>query len=94
MEAMASGCTVVASNVGGNPELVKHGETGLLFEKADRAGLAECLRRLIEDDAQRQRLAGAASQLVRENFSLSRSVQRMEEIYDSFITERAPRTNQ
>ena len=60
MEAMACGCAVVASRVGGNPELVKDGETGLLFEKADVAGLAARLRLLIEDEALRRRLAGAA----------------------------------
>ena len=44
MEAMACGCCVAASRVGGNPELVAHGETGMLFEPRDAAGLAEVLR--------------------------------------------------
>src|SRR5207244_161276 len=43
MEAMASGCCVVASRVGGNPELVVEGETGLLFRAADSADLARSL---------------------------------------------------
>ena len=47
MEAMACGCSVAASRVGGNPELVAHGETGMLFEPRDTAGLAEILRLLV-----------------------------------------------
>ena len=48
MEAMACGCCVAASRVGGNPELVAHGETGMLFEPRDAAGLAGVLRLLMQ----------------------------------------------
>jgi glycosyltransferase involved in cell wall biosynthesis len=85
MEAMACGCAVVASNVGGNPELVVDGETGLLFEKADVAGLAARLRLLIEDEALRRRLADAAARVIRETMSLASATRRMEEIYESFL---------
>ena len=57
MEAMACGCCVAASRVGGNPELVAQGETGMLFEPRDAAGLAEVLRLLISDSALRAKLA-------------------------------------
>jgi glycosyltransferase involved in cell wall biosynthesis len=85
MEAMACGCAVVASKVGGNPELVLDGETGLLFEKADAAGLAARLRLLIEDEGLRRRLACAGAWMIREKFSLASSTRRMEQIYESFL---------
>ena len=49
LEAMASGRAVVASRIGGIPELVEDGATGLLFEPGDCAGLVERLRRLWDD---------------------------------------------
>ncbi|MBV8820942.1 MAG: glycosyltransferase, partial [Acidobacteriaceae bacterium] len=57
MEAMACGCCAAASNVGGNPELVREGETGLLFEAGDAHGLAAALRRLIENAGLRAQFA-------------------------------------
>ena len=52
MEAMAYGCCTVATNAGGTPEMIRAGETGLLFDPGDNAGLALQLRRLIEDRQQ------------------------------------------
>ncbi len=85
MEAMASGCAVVASRVGGNPELVLDGETGLLFEVGNAAGLASRLERLIEDRTLRARLAGAGYLRIRAEFPLDASIRRLEAIYDEFL---------
>jgi glycosyltransferase involved in cell wall biosynthesis len=85
MEAMACGCCSVASNVGGNPELVRPGETGLLFEPRDVAGLSEVLRTLVTDEALRRRLAVAGQRMVRERFSVQVSAQRMGEIFSKLI---------
>lgn len=84
MEAMACGCCVAASDVGGNPELVKHGETGMLFHNAEE--LASQLRILIPDAAMRKGLADRAECKIRMEFSLKRSAQRMGEIYAGFCT--------
>jgi glycosyltransferase involved in cell wall biosynthesis len=81
MEAMASGCCAVASQTGGNPELVEHGRTGLLFRPGDAGELAACLRLLIENDALRNQYAAAGADFMHENFSLQASAQRMGEIY-------------
>lgn len=86
MEAMASGCTVVASRVGGNPELVLDNETGLLFEPGNPADLAAKLDRLLEDAPLRQRLAEAGHQRTKEQFQLDVSVRRLEQIYDEFLS--------
>ena len=85
MEAMACGCPVVASNVGGNPELVRNGETGLLFEAGDASGLATALQTLIENQPLRKRLASAGSEFIREHFSIRVSAERMGEIYGELI---------
>jgi glycosyltransferase involved in cell wall biosynthesis len=51
LEAIASGLPVIASRVGGIPEYVEDGRTGLFFEAGDFHGLARCVRRLLDDSA-------------------------------------------
>jgi glycosyltransferase involved in cell wall biosynthesis len=82
MEAMACGCAVVASSVGGNPELVSDGATGLLYPAGDAAALADRLERLVVDDELRSRVGAAAATRLRQNFSLDASVRTMEAIYE------------
>jgi glycosyltransferase involved in cell wall biosynthesis len=88
MEAMACGCCAVASNVGGNPEQIRNGETGRLFEPRDATGLSEILRTLVQDEPLRRRLAAAGQRTVRERFSIQSSVERMSEIYSKLINSR------
>ena len=85
MEAMACGCCVAASRVGGNPELVAHGETGMLFEPRDAAGLAEVLRLLVRDPVRRGELASNAARLIHSRFSLAAAARRMGEIYTALL---------
>jgi glycosyltransferase involved in cell wall biosynthesis len=92
MEAMACGCAVVASNVGGNPELVTDGETGLLFERASIDDLAAKLRLLMEQPSLRERLANAASRRMREEFSMAASADGMSTIYHEFLSRTQPPT--
>jgi glycosyltransferase involved in cell wall biosynthesis len=89
MEAMACGCCVVASRVGGNPELVTHRQTGLLFDPRDSAGLASALDLLMDQPALRSELASRGTRLIREKFRLETSARRMERIYSSLLA-RAP----
>jgi len=81
MEAMACGCAVAASRVGGNVELVKEGRTGMLFEAGAADDLAAVLRVLIEGESLRQELARAAARFIAQNFSVSAAAGRMGEIY-------------
>jgi glycosyltransferase involved in cell wall biosynthesis len=87
MEAMACGCCAVASRTGGNPELVKDGRTGLLFEPGDAAGLAARLQTLIEGRELRQSLAAAGTAFIR-SFTVQASARRMEEIYSTLTYDR------
>lgn len=69
LEAMASGLAVVASDVGGIPEVVRHGTTGLLVPAADPAELARAIATLDDDRLMVSRLGAAARRYVEENLS-------------------------
>jgi glycosyltransferase involved in cell wall biosynthesis len=85
MEAMACGCCVVASRVGGNPELVAHGETGMLFAPRDAPGLAEVLRLLVCHPERRSALGAQAAHLIHSRFPLAAAARRMGQIYSALL---------
>jgi glycosyltransferase involved in cell wall biosynthesis len=60
VEALAVGCPVIATSVGGVPEVVRDGENGLLVAPGDPRALADAIARLLSDEALRERLAAAA----------------------------------
>ncbi len=70
LEAMAAGLPVVASRVGGVPEQVTHGETGLLVEPGDADDLAAALARLVQDGELRGRLGAAGRARAEQAFAL------------------------
>jgi glycosyltransferase involved in cell wall biosynthesis len=81
---MACGCCAVASDTGGNPELVKPGETGLLFKPRDPDDLASALRILIERPDLRRDMATRGERFL-SNFSIASAARRMGEIYTSLV---------
>jgi glycosyltransferase involved in cell wall biosynthesis len=70
LEAMAAGLPVVATRVGGVPELVVEGETGLLVPPGDPRALAAALQRLLDEPELRARLGAAGRARVEEHFTL------------------------
>jgi glycosyltransferase involved in cell wall biosynthesis len=84
LEAMACGCCPVASRVGGNLELVRHGENGMLFDAGDVDQLSNILATLVELRVLREQLAARARSTA-ERLSMSSSARRMEEIYTELI---------
>jgi glycosyltransferase involved in cell wall biosynthesis len=70
-EAMSNGCAVVASRIGGIPELIAHGQTGLLFEPGNVADLAQQLDQLVQHPELRRSLGRAARARTEERFNLS-----------------------
>ena len=74
MEAAACGVPVVAPAVGGIPELVSDGETGLLARPNDLESLVAALERLLRDGELRGRLGAAARQRAQEKFSVRHQV--------------------
>jgi glycosyltransferase involved in cell wall biosynthesis len=89
LEAMAAGRPVVASAVGGTPELVGDGVTGLLVPPADPERLAEALGSLLADPARARALGEAGRERVRREFSLQRSTARVLDLYTLVSTMRA-----
>jgi len=75
MEAMSLGLPVVAPEVAGIPELVRHEREGLLFHPSDWDGLAAQLRRLLADPALRARLGAAGRERVAQEFAIERAVE-------------------
>jgi len=89
LEAMASGRPVVATRVGGNPELIVDGETGLLVPPKDAEALAQAVIRLLRDPALARRFGEAARRRVESEFSLSTMVGRMEQLYEDLLASRS-----
>lgn len=85
MEAMASGCACIASNTGGNPELIRDQVTGLLFQPGNAEDLAKKITCLASNPQVRTGLARSSTQLVQKQFSLEASAARMASIYRSFL---------
>src|SRR4029077_21111951 len=82
LEAMALSRPVVASNVGGIPEMVEHERSGLLVPPHDPEALADAIVRLLLDHPLADMLARAGHDLVHERFCLERMVQAVETLYD------------
>ena len=89
-EASASGLPVVATTVGGIPEIVVDGETGLLVPPEDPAALAKALERLIADPGLRSRLGTAGRHRIDDLYRWERCVDRMELAYRRALAGRAP----
>jgi glycosyltransferase involved in cell wall biosynthesis len=82
LEAMAEGRPVVATPVGGTPEVVVDGETGLLVPARDHDALRAALGRLLADPDLRRRMGEAGARRVRERFSLDAMCEHVLRIYD------------
>ena len=81
LEAMAAGVPVVASAVGGIPDVVKDGVNGLLVAAGDSLGLLRALRRLFREPQLAARLGAAGRETVRARFSPEQALERLDEVY-------------
>jgi glycosyltransferase involved in cell wall biosynthesis len=82
LEAMSARLPVIATVVGGNPEVVQDGVTGLLVPPGDEDALYEALTRLLADPALAARIAQAGQAHVHAHFTLDQMARRVEAIYD------------
>lgn len=85
LEAMACAVPVVATGVGGTPEVVLHGETGLLVPPADAPALAAALAVLAADPERRDAMGTLGRARVETHFALNVTVRRTEALYDALM---------
>jgi glycosyltransferase involved in cell wall biosynthesis len=83
LEAMAAGLPVVATRVGGTPEIIEDGATGLLVPPEDPCALAEAIQRLLRDRSMAARVGRTARERIRTSFSFERVAREIETVYES-----------
>ena len=81
LEAMAAGCAVVATAVGGVPNMLDNGKTGLLVQSADPEALAQALIDLLDNPVRARTLGDAARQRVTQQYGMRAWAGRLEELY-------------
>jgi glycosyltransferase involved in cell wall biosynthesis len=89
LEAMACGCGVVGSRVGGTPELIGNDERGLLFQPGDAGDLAAKLTTLIENESLRRAFGPRAAEFARTNLNIEIAARRMADIYEMILRRKA-----
>ena len=88
-QALAMKRAVVATNVGGVPEVVRHGQTGLLVSPARPKELADKIESLLDQVALREKLGEAGRQFVVQKYSLQAMLNKTESLYGSLRTSAA-----
>jgi glycosyltransferase involved in cell wall biosynthesis len=81
LQAFAMGKPVVATRIGGSPEVVHHNDTGLLVPPKDAPALGEAVAQLIDSPQDRVRLGNNGRRLIEEQFSFERMIDRVAEVY-------------
>ncbi|MFA5143020.1 MAG: glycosyltransferase [Candidatus Omnitrophota bacterium] len=88
LEAMAARKPVVATNVGGNPEVVVDGDTGILVPPKDPQKMAEAIIKLIQNSDLAKKMGQAGRKRMEEKFSLNRMVNEYELIYEECLAKK------
>jgi glycosyltransferase involved in cell wall biosynthesis len=90
LEAMAMARAVVATAVGGVPEIIRHGETGLLVPSGDPEALATAVIQLLTDPARRVQLGRAGRERVLKDFTVEAMMCRLLDAYESLLARLQP----
>jgi glycosyltransferase involved in cell wall biosynthesis len=85
LESFAAGVAVVATNVGGNPEMVEDGVNGLLVPPRDAPALADAVCLLLGDPGRARRLGAEGRRSVAERYSLGAMVRRTAALYEDLL---------
>jgi len=94
LEASATGLPIVATDVGGNPQVVRDGETGFLVPPKDPEALTGAMVRLMDISEEERRWMGEAGrQYAEDNYSLDRVVEMWEALYQELLSHKGFRRN-
>jgi sugar transferase (PEP-CTERM/EpsH1 system associated) len=85
LEAMATGLPIIATDVGGNPELVEEGVNGWLIPTEDHAALGSCLHRCIREREQLRNMGAASLMKTKTHFNWHQTVEQYLSIYDAML---------
>ena len=89
LEAMGAGIPVIAAKVGGNPEIVEDGVTGILVPAKDSSALASAMCTLLDDPELARQMGAAGMRRVAERFGVDRAVDEVEQLYEHLVGARA-----
>lgn len=85
LEAMAAGIPVVAARVGGIPEIITNGESGLLFKRGDYRELAQMVVLCMKDEKMREKLVGNGLEVVKGNFTIKNMIKEINRVYSKVL---------
>jgi glycosyltransferase involved in cell wall biosynthesis len=88
LEAMSSGCAVIASKVGGNPELIRSGKNGLLVPPFDHGAFAKSIISLLCDESENRLLGKTARMTVEQSFTSKKCAEETYKVYQKTIAEK------
>ena len=94
LESMAAGAPTVATRVGGTPEALIDGRTGLLVEPGDPRAIADAVSRLLRDEVMAARLGHGARALIEDRYSMSRMVNATEDLYSDLLARKQGKPRQ
>ena len=90
LEAMAAGKPVVATEVGGIPELVVHGVTGVIVPPQDVHALAEAIKALLSDEPRALTMGAAGRERVQRHFGIDAMIAKTEALYQELLKQKQP----
>ena len=85
LEGMASSKPVITTALGGNPEAVEDGKTGILVPSGDSNRLAEAILELVKDESKRTKMGRAGRRRAEKLFSIERNIEQIEKIYKELL---------
>lgn len=85
LEAMSAGNSIVTTDVGGIPEVIKDGQNGLVVSAKDSAGMSRAILTLLKDQNLADKLGLAGQELIKEKFSLETLIHEIEDCYEGMV---------
>ena len=85
LEAMASGLPIIATNVGGNSEIIKHKKNGLLIKSKDQNAIASTMIKIMKDSTLSQKISEDAKKTVNEKYNTEKMVKSYIDVYEKAV---------